>query len=164
MCSHDELVSTTVTSKEQKKKSKKTIQFMDNLKTKASVERLSGCSLCNSKLQERWANMAAVDIETQSRKLEFSDIPVSKNAGNYVDYEHKHKERSKNDDGIAGKDNEDEDSADEGNGAEDDDDYAGAEIDALLLGGAASIPTTSGTVCADIVSDAIKKLQRLLKQ
>ena len=44
---------------------------------------------------------------------------------------------------IASKDNADEDSADEGNGAEDDDgDYGGAEMDALLLCRTASIPTT----------------------
>ena len=63
-------------------KKKQKIEYVDD-------ETIPGCSLCNSKLMQWWARLAAVDIKSQGRKLTVADI--DKNGGNYVDYEHKHK-------------------------------------------------------------------------
>ena len=63
------------------------IEYIDDEAIPA-VNEFPGCSLCNSKLMQRWARLAAVDIKSQGRKLTVADI--DKNGGNYVDYEHEH--------------------------------------------------------------------------
>ena len=65
------------------------IEYIDDEAVPA-VNEFQGCSLCNSKLMQRWAKLAKVDIKSQGRKLTVADI--DKNGGNFVDYEHDHKE------------------------------------------------------------------------
>ncbi len=70
-------------------KKKLKIEYIDD-EAIPVVNEFQGCSLCNSKLMQRWAKLAAVDIKSEGRKLTIADI--KKNGGNYVDYEHEHKE------------------------------------------------------------------------
>ena len=56
------------------------IEYIDDEAIPA-VNEFQGCFLCNSKLMQRWAKLAAVDIKSQGRKLTIADI--KKNGGNY---------------------------------------------------------------------------------
>ena len=70
-------------------KKKLKIEYIDD-ETIPAVNEFQGCSLCNSKLMQRWAKLAKVDIKSQGRKLTIADI--DKNGGNFVDYDHVHKD------------------------------------------------------------------------
>ena len=102
-------------------KKKLKIEYIDD-ETIPAVNDFQGCSLCNSKLMQRWAKLAKVDIKSQGRKLTIADI--DKNGGNFVDYEHDHKE-------SIPKPELDNDSDDEDTST-DDDEEVGAELATLL--------------------------------
>jgi len=124
-------------------KKKLKIEYIDDEAIPA-VNEFPGCSLCNSKLMQRWARLAAVDIKSQGRKLTVVDI--DKNGGNYVDYEHEHKAEVDNDSDYA-------------ESSTDDEEEDGAELASFLQ----NVPRKSHKKGEEMIVESKSRLRQLIK-
>ncbi len=141
----------TTTRKVVDSKKKQKIEYVDE-ETIPAVNEFQGCSLCNSKLMQRWARLAAVDIKSQGRKLTVADI--DKNGGNYVDYEHDHKESIPKLHDIAEVDNDSDDAESSTDDEEEDD----AELVNLLQ----NVPRKSHKKGEEMIVESKSRLRQLL--
>ena len=132
-------------------KKKQKIEYVDD-ETIPAVNEFQGCSLCNSKLMQRWARLAAVDIKSQGRKLTVADI--DKNGGNYVDYEHDHKESIPKLHDIAEVHND----SDDAESSTDDEEEDGAELANLLQ----NVPRKSHKKGEEMIVESKSRLRQLL--
>ncbi len=103
---------------------------------------------------QRWAKLAAVDIISQGRKLTIADI--KKNGGNYVDYEHEHKES------IPKLDN---DSSDADTSTDDDEevDKSSAEVDSELASLLQNVPRKPQKKGEEMILESKSRLRQLIK-
>jgi len=129
------------------------IEYIDDEAVPA-VNEFQGCSLCNSKLMQRWAKLAAVDIKSQGRKLTIADI--KKNGGNYVDYEHEHKESIPK----LGNDSSDADSSTED---DEDVDKSSAEVDSELASLLQNVPRKPQRKGEEMILESKSRLRQLIK-
>ena len=129
------------------------IEYIDDEAIPA-VNEFQGCFLCNSKLMQRWAKLASVDIKSQGRKLTIADI--KKNGGNYVDYEHEHKEsipKLGNDSSEADTSTEDDEEVDK----------SSAEVDSELASLLQNVPRKPQRKGEEMILESKSRLRQLIK-